>query len=61
MPAQAEKYAAQHYFSGHVKEKNLFCQRTQVSHAYSGGEIRSTTLLLWSHEGAEYILPEDTG
>jgi hypothetical protein len=89
MPALEETYAAQHYFSGHVKEQNIFClrtqvshacldkaqhcfsghkkeqnifcQRTEVSHACSGGEIHSTTLFLWSREGAEYILPEDTG
>jgi hypothetical protein len=61
MPAQEERYEARHCFIGHVMEQNIYCQKTQVSHACSGGEIRSTTLFLWSRDGAEYILPEDTG
>ncbi len=36
-------------------------EKSPLMQACSGGEIRSTTLFLWSREGAEYILPEDTG
>ncbi len=59
MLAEEERYAAQHCFSGHVKEQNIFCQRTQVSHACSVGEICSMTPFFWSCDGTEYILPED--
>jgi hypothetical protein len=42
MPAQEERYEARHCIIGHVMEQNIFCQRTQVSHACSGGETRSS-------------------
>jgi hypothetical protein len=30
MPAKAEKYAARRRYSGHMKEQNIFCLRTQA-------------------------------